>query len=56
MDISNRQSFHNELPDSTHIIDCFDAQPISGMWILISKIAKISFLNSKKDTFLINKR
>ena len=22
--------FHGELPDSTHIIDCFDVQPIYG--------------------------
>lgn len=28
--IQNRAAFHSDLPDSTHMIDCFDVQPILG--------------------------
>ena len=28
IEIQNRQSFHDELPDSIHNIECFDVHPI----------------------------
>lgn len=35
IEIHNRQSFQNELPDSNHNIDCYDVHPILSIKFVI---------------------